>query len=145
MKTYFFIGAGGAVGALLRFTIKAPPAFFPTTDLLLSQSFNILLINLFGCLLLGMLNAIFSKTVRISPNIKLGITAGFVGSFTTFSTFCKESLNLLDAGYISAFFYNITASVLLGITAVYIGHLIGHRVVHPICKSIVSQFSIDYN
>ncbi|MBC3889025.1 hypothetical protein GH810_11940 [Acetobacterium paludosum] len=145
MKKYYFIAAGGSIGALLRYGFKTSAAFLPTTDYLLNSSFDILVINLFGCILLGTLNAVFSKTERISPPLKLGVTTGFVGAFTTFSTFCKESLDLLDAGYISTFSYYVAASIILGIVAVYIGHQIGHRVVHPIGQAIVSQFSFDYN
>lgn len=145
MRKYYFIAAGGAIGALLRFKLKTTPNLLLSSDLLLNFSYNILLINLFGCLLLGILNAIFSKTDRISDDVKLGATAGFVGAFTTFSTFCKESINILDAGFISAFFYYVGASLILGVTAVYLGHLIGHRVIHPIGQNIVTRFGYDYN
>lgn len=145
MQKYFFIATGGAFGALLRFELKKSSSLLLSSHLLLSFSYHILLINLFGCFLLGIINAVFSKTDRISTDVKLGITAGFVGAFTTFSTFCKESLNILDAGYVSAFFYYISVSVVFGVSAVYIGHLIGHHIVHPFAKTIVSRFSYDYN
>lgn len=145
MKKYYLIAAGGAIGALLRFELKNTSSLFLSSDLILNFSYHILLINLFGCFLLGILNAVFSKTDRISVDVKLGITVGFVGAFTTFSTFCKESLTILDAGYVSAFFYYISASVVFGVSAVYIGHLIGHHIVHPFAKTIVSRFSYDYN
>lgn len=145
MQKYFFIATGGAIGALLRFELKTSSSLLLSSNLLSGFSYNILLINLIGCFLLGIINAVFSKTDRISTDVKLGITAGFVGAFTTFSTFCKESLNILDAGYVSAFFYYISASVVFGVIAVYIGHLIGHHIVHPFAKTIVSRFSYDYN
>lgn len=145
MRKYYFIAAGGAIGSLLRHELKASSSIFQTPDLLLNLSFNILLINIFGCLLLGILNAVFSKTNRINNDLKLGVTAGFVGAFTTFSTFCKESLNILDAGLTNTFFYYIAASIIFGIAAVYLGHQIGHRIVHPIGKLIVSQFSFNWN
>ncbi|AFA49475.1 fluoride efflux transporter FluC [Acetobacterium woodii] len=145
MRKYYFIAAGGAVGALLRFKLKTAPNLFLSSDLLLNFSYNILLINLFGCLLLGILNAIFSKTDRISDDVKLGVTAGFVGAFTTFSTFCKESMTILDTGFISAFCYYVGASLILGVVAVSIGHVIGHRILHPIGQNIVSRFGYDYN
>jgi len=145
MRKYYFIAAGGAIGALLRYELKSASPFSLIPDSLLNFSFNILLINLFGCLLLGILNAVFSKTNLISNDIKLGVTTGFIGAFTTFSTFCKESLDLLDSGYFSAFLYYIAGSIILGIGAVYLGHLIGHHVIHPIAKTIVSRFNFDFN
>lgn len=103
MKKYYFIAAGGALGALLRFELKSSPNLFQFSDPLINLALTILLINLFGCLILGSLNAVFSKTERISTDVKLGLTAGLVGAFTTYSTFCKESLNILDAGYLRFF------------------------------------------
>lgn len=145
MRKYYFIAAGGAIGALLRHELKLASFFPQNAEFLLHFSFNILLINLFGCLLLGILIAVFSKTNLISNDLKLGVTAGFIGAFTTFSTFCKESLDILNAGYVSPFIFYIATSIIFGIVAVYIGHLIVHRIVHPIAKSIVSRLSFNYN
>ena len=145
MKKYYFIAAGGAVGALLRYELKSSPSLFHSADQLINLALTILVINLLGCLVLGMLNAVFSKTERISTDVKLGLTAGLVGAFTTYSTFCKESLNILDAGYLRFFCYYIAASIILGISAVYLGHLIGHHILHPVGLNLVTRFSIDYN
>ncbi|WP_373483237.1 CrcB family protein [Acetobacterium sp.] len=145
MKKYTFIAAGGAVGALLRFELKSSPSLFQSADQLINLALTILVINLIGCLLLGMLNAVFSKTERISTDVKLGLTAGLLGAFTTYSTFCKESLNILDAGYLRFFCYYVAASITLGVGAVYLGHLIGHHILHPAGKNLVARFSIDTN
>lgn len=144
MKKYYFIAAGGAVGALLRFEIKGAPTLFLSANQLINLALTILVINLIGCLILGMLNAVFSKTERISTDVKLGLTAGLIGAFTTYSTFCKESLTILDAGYLRFFCYYVAASIILGVVAVYLGHLIGHHIVHPVGKNLVARFNIDY-
>ncbi|MBI4857394.1 MAG: fluoride efflux transporter CrcB [Acetobacterium woodii] len=145
MKKYYFIAVGGAIGALLRFELKTSPSLFQSGDQLLNLALTILLINLVGCLILGMLNAVFSKTDRISDELKLGLTTGLVGAFTTYSTFCKESIDILDSGYLRVFCYYVVASILLGLGAVYMGHLIGHHLLHPFGKTLVSRFSFDYN
>lgn len=145
MKKYYFIAAGGAIGALLRYELKTSPGLFQSGDQLLNLALTILLINLVGCLILGMLNAVFSRTERISNDLKLGLTTGFVGAFTTYSTFCKESIDILDAGYLRLFCYYVAASIILGLSAVYLGQLIGHHLLHPFGKSLVSRFSFDYN
>lgn len=145
MKKYYFIAAGGAIGALLRFELKTSPSLFQSGNQLLNLALTILLINLIGCLILGMLNAVFSKTDRISNELKLGLTTGFVGAFTTYSTFCKASIDMLAAGYLRIFCYYVAASMVLGLGAVYTGHLIGHYLVHPFGKSLVSRFNFDYN
>lgn len=145
MKKYYFIAAGGALGALLRFELKSSPNLFQFTDPLINLALTILLINLLGCLVLGTLNAVFSKTERISTDVKLGLTAGLVGAFTTYSTFCKESLNILDAGYLRFFCYYVAASITLGVGAVYLGHLLGHHILHPVSQNLAARFSIDTN
>lgn len=145
MKKYYFIAAGGALGALLRFELKSSPNLFQFSDPLINLALTILFINLLGCLILGSLNAIFSKTERISTDLKLGLTAGLVGAFTTYSTFCKESLNILDAGYLRFFCTYVAASIILGVGAVYLGHLIGHHILHPVGKNLAIRFSLDSN
>ena len=145
MKKYYFIAAGGALGAMLRFELKNSPNLFQFTDQLINLALTILVINLIGCLILGTLNAIFSKTERISTDVKLGLTTGLLGAFTTYSTFCKESLNILDAGYLRFFCIYVAASITLGVGTVYLGHLIGHHILHPAGKNLVTRFSIDTN
>ncbi|MDD3307204.1 MAG: CrcB family protein [Acetobacterium sp.] len=143
MKKYYFIAVGGAIGALLRFKIKSSPTFFQANDQLINIALIILVINLIGCLVLGMLNAVFSKTDRISTDVKLGLTTGLAGAFTTYSTFCKESLAVLNAGYWEFFGYYVTASIVFGVGAVYLGHLLGHHVVYPVGKRLIARFNIN--
>ncbi|WKY48918.1 CrcB family protein [Eubacteriaceae bacterium ES3] len=143
MKKYYIIGAGGAIGALLRFQIKNIPTLFNSPDQLVNVSLNILLINLIGSFLLGILNALFSKTDRISDDLKLGLTTGLIGAFTTFSTFCKQSILILDADYITFFGIYLTASIFLGVLFVYIGHLLGTYVLHPYFNGLQARSELE--
>ncbi|WKY45888.1 CrcB family protein [Eubacteriaceae bacterium ES2] len=141
MKKYYLIGIGGAVGALLRFQIKSIPDLFNSPDQLINIALNILLINIIGSFLLGFLNTLFSQTDRISVDIKLGFTTGLIGAFTTFSTFCKESIMIINAGYYSFFVFYLFASLSLGVLLVYMGHLLATYFVYPFVSSSLAKNS----
>lgn len=145
MRKYIFIGAGGALGALLRFDLKSSAILFDFSDPSLNLAMNILIINFLGCFLLGIANSVFSKTKRTSNEFKLGITTGFIGGFTTFSTFCKIGLNFLTVGNIGLFLGYILASVLLGMGSVFGGYYLGIRIIHPVAKDLFSRFSYDWD
>jgi fluoride exporter len=70
----------------------------------------------------------------MDESVRLGITTGFLGSYTTFSTLCKESVALLTKGdYFSALSY-ITMSTVLGLTGVYLGIIVAREVLAKVIK-----------
>jgi CrcB protein len=143
MRKYLFIAVGGAVGALMRFDLKSSSLLLNTSDPSLNLAVNIMSINTLGCFLLGVVTGVFSKTARISNELKLGITTGFIGGFTTFSTFCKIGINLLTIGNFMLFFGFLSGSVLLGMGFVFMGNHLGIRIIHPVAKDLFSRFSYD--
>ena len=104
------IAVGGAVGALLRYWVSG------VTCRMLSSSFpwGTLAVNLIGSLIIGFLWGL-SETVVFSQNLKLFVFIGMLGSFTTFSTFSLENLNLLRDGEYWLVFANISASIIFGL------------------------------
>ncbi|MGN0188379.1 MAG: fluoride efflux transporter CrcB [Candidatus Cryptobacteroides sp.] len=78
--------------------------------------------NLLGCFLIGMLWAYFSRDVNGSGNWALFLMAGFCGGFTTFSTFSKEALMMLQTGNFWSFAGYVALSVLAGIALVALGY-----------------------
>ena len=114
--TSLIIALGGALGALSRYELglwianhwKNP---FPLPTFI---------INISGAFLLGFLNILFIK-LQISPQWRLGIGVGYLGAFTTFSTFGFEVFTLIEKGqYITALSY-VLLSILLGLCGVYLG------------------------
>lgn len=109
---------GGFLGTLLRYALGEwlpLQEVFPLTTLL---------INLSGCLLLGWFFTYISQHKGIDPIILLAIGTGFIGSFTTFSTFSIETVELLKSGLLlSALFYVLT-TILCGLLFTYIGYRI---------------------
>lgn len=125
MKKYIYIGAGGFLGAILRFLIESSYIFNYIGNIPL----NTLLINITGSFLLSLILTITFYFGKINENVRLGITIGFLGAFTTFSTMCKEVVNLMiKQYYISAIFY-ITISTILGLLAAYLGVIVAREII----------------
>lgn len=120
IKEAFIIGAGGAVGSVLRyysgqFISKNYPSQIPL---------GTLIVNLLGCLLIGILLGYFAKNQGLSNEWKLLLVTGFCGGYTTFSTFSAENITLIQNQQVSQAILYIGLSVLLGLTAVYFGIMI---------------------
>ncbi|MDG1436444.1 MAG: CrcB family protein [Rickettsiaceae bacterium] len=82
---YIFIGCGGALGAIMRTVIGE---LLPIT--ILGISSPILLVNIIGCFAIGFLTEIMTLYWPISVNMKYFLISGFLGGFTTFSSFILE-------------------------------------------------------
>ena len=79
------------------------------------------IVNIFGCFLIGLFYELSEKGNVLTPDWRLALTTGLCGGFTTFSTFGYENMNLLRTGDYLYFGLYAVGSVLLGITAVYLG------------------------
>ena len=117
MRKFFFIIKGGFFGAASRYAIKTAPAFVHGGDFPL----NTLLINIVGSFLLAAVFAIATSRKPLANDIKLGVTTGFLGAFTTFSTLCKEASGLLRSGKLFYAILYISTSVTLGLAAAFAG------------------------
>jgi CrcB protein len=95
---------GGFLGAVLRFEIGE---WWPNVD---GFPWNTLLINWSGCLFLGWFLTITLQYVRLRPEIRLGLSSGVTGSFTTFSAFSVQSVHLFMIGHSAAAFMYLLLS-----------------------------------
>ncbi len=111
-----WIALGGALGTLARYgtTVALKPwsASFPC---------GTLAINLLGCLLIGVLHGVFADRWVAREEIRLALIVGFLGGFTTFSTFALDNAMLLDRGSVMRAAVNILASNILGVALVFAG------------------------
>ncbi len=78
-------------------------------------------VNIAGCFLIGLFYGLSEH--GLSPNVRLFLTVGFCGGFTTFSTFANESLQLFKEGNVLSLAIYAALSVFLGILAVYAGNM----------------------
>ena len=128
MKKYIYIGVGGMLGAMSRFGINHIHLWNPQGGM----PFPTLMINLSGSFLLLLFLTIAFDILRVGVAGRLAIATGFLGAYTTFSTLCKETVQLLFSGeYITAVIY-ILASAVLGLLAAYLGMLTGRKIINEI-------------
>ncbi len=119
------IGLGGFAGALARWGVAMVfGRVFPTMQFPLGTFF----INITGSLFLGWFLTFAGTRYPISDTMKLAVATGFVGAYTTFSTFMWESAKLSDDGASLQAITNLVGSVIVGLLAVKLGVLIARRV-----------------
>jgi CrcB protein len=106
---YFVIGAGGALGAMLRFFAHTRIAALTGPGF----PWGTLLINITGSFFLGALVVILSARGPAVDLLRNGLCIGLLGGFTTFSAFSVETLTLLEAEQWQRALVNIVSSVLL--------------------------------
>ena len=87
-----------------------------------------LLVNLSGCFFLGLLGQYALTHLTIPADWRIGITVGFFGAFTTFSTFSYETVRMLDDGDWTRAAIYLLSSVLGGLIAVFAGMRIADQI-----------------
>lgn len=117
IKNIAVVGAGSFIGGAVRYLIslamKGVGKGFPWATLA---------VNVLGCFLIGLLWGFFSRTSGESSNLSLFLTVGVCGGFTTFSTFSKEALVMLQAGNVWGFVAYVGVSVAAGIALAALGY-----------------------
>ncbi len=124
MTRIFAIAAGGALGSVLRFWMSA------LVHQILGRGFpyGTLAVNILGSLLMGFLSFVLLERLSVSPEWRAAILIGFLGSFTTFSTFSMETLNFAASGEQFKALANVLLSVSLCAGAAWAGVLLGRQV-----------------
>lgn len=121
---YLAVAGGGALGTMLRLLVGRGCASLFQTNFPVGT----LVINLSGSLFLGWFATIIRGRISVSDTTYLAIAVGFVGAYTTFSTFMFESMALMTKGGEELKgIANLVCSLLLGLVAVWTGMLLGSR------------------
>lgn len=111
------IALGGAFGALSRYFVVGLVTDWLGKDF----PFGTLLVNALGSFLIGILYVVVVLKMHVSPELKSILVVGFLGAFTTFSTFSLEAFNFISQGLLLSAVTYILSSVILCILAVWAG------------------------
>ncbi len=126
-RVEMLVGVGAIVGVLGRFAIGELARRYLPGPLPVGT----LLVNLLGCLAIGVVQTLFLDLGAIRRELQLLLSAGFCGGFTTFSTFSLETMQLLQAGQVGPALAYQALSLAGGLAAVLLGagivHLLHHR------------------
>lgn len=120
---YIYIGIGGFFGAILRYLVSSYYQSILHTVFPIETFF----INIFGSFLLSYISNLALEEFKLGFNIRLAITTGFIGAFTTFSTFTKETMDLLRDGKIAMALMYVLLSILIGFIMSFIGFELGDK------------------
>lgn len=111
------VAIGGMLGSILRFLAghfinPVPPSAFP---------YGTFAVNIIGCLLIGMISGLSQRHEWLSPELRIFLTVGFCGGFTTFSAFAYENIVLFQQkDYLTLGLYSVLSFVLC-LVATFIG------------------------
>jgi len=120
LKSILIVGCGGFIGTVARFLISRYLQFNSSSVF----PWSTFIINITGCLLIGIFYGISEKSDLLSPEIRLFLTVGICGGFTTFSTFSNDAFLLVREEEWIRFALYTSLSLFIGLMAVYLGRLI---------------------
>jgi CrcB protein len=114
LKNFLLVGLGGMIGSMLRYLIVVivKPASFP---------YATLLVNIIGCLLIGLIIGFGTKNGLLNDSWKLFLATGICGGFTTFSAFSLECVHLMEQQRYTSMLAYIAISILVGLAATFAG------------------------
>ena len=117
MLKYLLVFIGGGIGASARYWLsgivyKIVQNEFP---------YGTFIVNTIGCFLIGFLIVGMEDRFVMSPSLRIFLTIGILGGFTTFSSFGYETVELLRLGAVRLAFWSVAGNVLLGLAAVLLG------------------------
>jgi CrcB protein len=118
---YLAVAIGGAIGAMLRMLVGS------LSGRLFGTGFPVgtFIINISGSLFLGWFLAVIGTRATVSDTTRLAVAIGFVGAYTTFSTFMYESNSLIEDGLQIKATMNVIGSIVVGLAAVRVGVWLG--------------------
>jgi fluoride exporter len=116
-----WIALAGGAGAVSRYLVEGWVSTAGKGDF----PYGTLVVNVSGSFLLGFLFTLLTERLLPHPDLRIALTIGFIGAYTTFSTLTFETLQLGQAGAMSLAVLNIVASVIAGMVAVWLGTVAG--------------------
>ena len=125
VEKYFAVGVGGFVGSIARFWL----ATYIGQRMGTRFPYGTFLVNISGSFLIGMVMTILAERTQLSPTWRYLVPIGFIGGYTTFSTFEFETLRAIQDGQFTIGLLNVVLSVVLGFAMVWTGAMVGKAIV----------------
>ena len=124
MLKYLFVGIGGCLGSILRFWLGT----YIGSKMGTRFPYGTFVINITGSFLIGLVFAFLTVKTQWSPNWRYLIPIGFIGGYTTFSSFEYETLRSIQDGQIGLGLLYVATSVVIGFVAVWGGMIAGRAI-----------------
>ena len=124
MSKYMYIAAGGALGSIARFWVGSAVASRLGTKF----PYGTFVINITACAIIGFSLTFLAKRTDLNPAWRFLVPVGFVGAYSTFSTYEWEALSTLRSGAFSMAALYAFSSLFLGLAAVWCGVLIAETI-----------------
>jgi CrcB protein len=120
LQTYFLIAFGGALGSMARYWVGSAIANRMGTKF----PYGTFVINITACVIIGFTLTVLSKRADLNPAWRFLVPVGFIGAYSTFSTYEWETLSTIRTGaFLLAALYAVS-SLILGLAAVWAGSAI---------------------
>ena len=118
MHQIILVGVGGFFGAVLRYLISG---YVQNLTQSVAFPYGTLAVNISGCFLIGIFAHLVESQGGMTAEMRLLLMVGLLGSFTTYSTFSNETMNLFQDQRLFLALINIVTHIILGLSAVLLG------------------------
>ena len=139
LTKYLAVAAGSALGGVLRYYLGG------TVLSRVAGSFPLatFVINVTGSFVIGFFLTLVAERIQLGQHLRLAIAVGFVGSYTTFSTFEYETARLIEERHFMLALLNVLLSVVVGFVAVWAGIIAARAVegVPPMSSAAYTRFA----
>ena len=121
MLNFSLVFVGGGIGAVARYWMQGIVYRYVNT----AFPYGTVAVNVLGCFIIGLLMFGMEDRFMVNPSLRIFLTIGILGGFTTFSSFSFETIALLRDGELLFGMLNVLVSVVVCLSATYIGVIIG--------------------
>jgi fluoride exporter len=125
LTNILLVGFGGFIGSVLRYLASG---YVQQSAKSIDFPFGTLAVNVIGCFIIGFLAQLAEDRGVFTSESRLLVFTGFLGGFTTFSSFGNETLNLARNSQMLNAFANVGANVILGLFAVWLGRTVSYLI-----------------
>lgn len=125
MTNILLVGIGGFIGSVLRYLASG---YVQQSTKSIDFPYGTLAVNVIGCFIIGFLAQLAEERGVFTGESRLFIFTGFLGGFTTFSSFGNETLNLARDSQMMNALANVGANVILGLFAVWLGRTVAYMI-----------------